>query len=336
MKSKRFLAVLKARNKEFLRDRAALAWNILFPVLIVAGFAFAFSGEPIDRYKVSLFQDEGKTQTSAIDFLDTDYVHFYQVDDLQRAVSKVERHQVDMLLDRKNKRYWTNDTSAQGYMLEKVLLGAGGNGFKRVVVTGSEIRYVDWVLPGVLGMNMMFSALFGVGYVLVRYRKNGVLKRLKATPLGAFEFLSAQVASRLMLIMAITTGVYFGTNLFVDFTMLGTYFDLFLIFTLGAASLISLGLLIASRTASEEFAGGILNLVSWPMMFLSGVWFSLEGLHPTVQAFSKIFPLTHVTTAARSIMIDGASLASVSVEILFLVVMTLVFLFIGAIRFRWE
>lgn len=335
MKTKRFLSVLVARNKEFLRDRAALAWNILFPVLIVAGFAFAFSGEPLDRYKVALYQD-GTANKSAAAFLNTNYIHFYPVKSLEQAVTSVERHQVDMLLDRERKRYWINEASPQGYMLEKVLLASGGKSFTRVAVTGSEIRYVDWVLPGVLGMNMMFSALFGVGYVIVRYRKNGVLKRLKATPLSAFEFLSAQVVSRLMLIMAVTTSVYFGTDLFVDFAMFGSYINLFLIFGLGAASLISLGLLIASRTASEEFAGGMLNLISWPMMFLSGVWFSLEGLHPVVQKISLIFPLTHVTTAARSIMIDGVGLTGVSTEILSLIGMSIAFLIIGALRFQWE
>jgi len=333
---KRFLSVLTARNKEFLRDRAALSWNILFPVLIVAGFAFAFSGEPIDRYKVALYQASANTQSAGGNFLKTEYVHFFEVSNLQSSISRVERHQVDMLLDQKQKRYWINDSSPNGYMLEKVLLSSDSSDFERVTVSGSEIRYVDWVLPGVLGMNMMFSALFGVGYVLVRYRKNGVLKRLKATPLSAFEFLSAQVASRLMLIMVITLGVYFGTDLFVDFTMLGSYVNLFLIFLLGAASLISLGLLIASRTASEEFAGGILNLVSWPMMFMSGVWFSLEGLHPIVQKISLIFPLTHVTTAAREIMIDGAPLVGVSTEIFALIGMSLTFLILGALRFRWE
>ncbi len=336
MKTKRFLSVLKARNKEFLRDRAALSWNILFPVLIVAGFAFAFSGEPLDRYKVALYQDGNNTQTSATGFLKTEYIHFYNVENLQGTISRVERHQVDMLLDRRQKRYWINDASPRGYMLEKVLLGSDGNDYERVAVTGAEIRYVDWVLPGILGMNMMFSALFGVGYVIVRYRKNGVLKRLKATPLSAFEFLSAQVISRLMLIMAVTISVYFGTDLFVDFAMFGSYFNLFLIFGLGAVSLISMGLLIASRTASEEFAGGMLNLISWPMMFLSGVWFSLEGLHPTVQKISLIFPLTHVTTAARSIMIDGVGLVGVSTEIFSLIGMSIAFLIIGALSFRWE
>lgn len=336
MKTKRFLSVLHARNKEFLRDRAALSWNILFPVLVVAGFAFAFSGEPPDRYKVALYQDGDHSQVTATGFLKTKYIHFYHVQDLQGTITRVERHQVDMLLDRRQKRYWINDASPQGYLLEKVLLGSDDNDYERVTVSGTEIRYVDWVIPGILGMNMMFSALFGVGYVIVRYRKNGVLKRLKATPLSAFEFLTAQVVSRLLLIMVITIGVYFGTDLFVDFAMFGSYLSLFLIFTLGAASLISLGLLIASRTASEEFAGGILNLVSWPMIFLSGVWFSLEGLNPVVQKISLIFPLTHITTAARSIMIDGATLASVSTEILALTGMSLVFLFVGALRFRWE
>ncbi len=82
---------------------------------------------------------------------------------------------------------------------------------------------MDWVIPGVLGMNLMFSALFGVGFVIVRYRKNGVLKRLRATPLTAFEFLSAQIASRLLMLLSVTTLVFIGTNLLVHFQMFGSY-----------------------------------------------------------------------------------------------------------------
>ncbi|KPK11734.1 MAG: ABC transporter permease [Acidithiobacillales bacterium SG8_45] len=336
MSPKRLLAVFIARNKEFLRDRSALAWNILFPVLIVGGFAIAFSGESMDVYKVALYQDNGNEQAAGQEFLKTDYIQFIETDDLARAITNVERHQVDMLLDRNTQHYWVNTTSPKGYMLERVLKGTIGNAFTRQEVTGGEIRYVDWLLPGVIGMNMMFSALFGVGYVLVRYRKNGVLKRLKATPLSAVEFLTAQVASRMLLIMSVVVVVYFGTDFFVDFAMFGSYFNLFLIFALGAISLVSLGLLIASRTASEEFAGGILNVVSWPMMFLSGVWFSLEGTATWVQKLALIFPLTHVTSAARAIMIDGASLAQLSGHITALLAMTVAFLLLGAISFKWE
>ena len=336
MKIKRLVAVFVARNKEFLRDRSALAWNILFPVLIVAGFAFAFSGNTSDQFKVALYQDAGQQQAAGGGFLKTKYVQFLPTDDLQKTITKVERHQVDMLIDRNGKRYWINTSSPKGYVLERILWSSDGDTFTRAAVSGDEIRYVDWLLPGILGMNMMFSALFGVGYVLVRYRKNGVLKRLKATPLSAVEFLAAQIGSRLIVIMSIVVIVYFGTDLFVSFAMYGSYINLFLIFALGAISLISLGLLIASRTASEEFAGGILNLVSWPMMFLSGVWFSLEGVHPWVQKLALMFPLTHVTNAARSIMIDGASLAQLSTEITTLLAMSAVFLLAGALSFKWE
>jgi ABC-type multidrug transport system permease subunit len=195
---------------------------------------------------------------------------------------------------------------------------------------------VDWLIPGVLGMNIMFSALFGVGYVIVRYRKNGVLKRLRATPLSAFEFISAQIASRLLMIVAVTVLVYVGTDLVVDFRMVGSYWLLFLILLLGALSMISVGLLIAARITSEEAANGLLNLMSWPMMLLSGVWFSLEGSHPLVQNLSLILPLTHMVEAARVVMIEGAGLTDVASQLFILSLFTLCFVFIGSKTFRWE
>lgn len=333
MNWRRLVAVLVARNREFIRDRSALAWNILFPVLIIIGFAFAFSGDSIEQFKVGV---KAAKTTPAIAFLDTRYIRFIELQDLDAAMPKVERHQLDMLLDLERQRFWVNDTSPKGYLLEKILLGAGGEGFSRAMVSGQEIRYVDWLLPGVLGMNIMFSALFGVGYVIVRYRKNGVLKRLKATPLTALEFLTAQVISRLWLIMVITILVYLGMNLMIDFSMHGSYLNLLLVLAVGTFSLISMGLVIAARTASEELAGGLLNMVSWPMMFLSGVWFSLEGLHPWVQKMALIFPLTHITEAARAIMIDGAGLVGIASHLMVLVLMSICFLFLGAYNFKWE
>jgi ABC-2 type transport system permease protein len=215
-------------------------------------------------------------------------------------------------------------------------LGMANTPFEKQVVSGRVIRYIDWVIPGILSMNMMFSALFGVGYVIVRYRKNGMLKRLKATPVTAFEYLTAQVVSRLMLIMIVTAFVFFGTNYFLHFAMYGSYFSLFFVFALGAVSMISLGLLIAARIKSEETAGGLLNMISWPMMFLSGVWFSLEGASPVMQKIAEIFPLTHVTAAARAIMVEGAGLMDVTYHIGVLVLESIVFLIIGAWAFRWD
>ncbi len=336
---KRFLALLSARNKEFIRDRSSLSWNILMPVLIVVGFAVTFTSDYSDQYKVGVVNlDTTREQDSPefVEFFNTKYIDFIQISDAESARVKVQRHQLDMLVDIGSKSYWINNESPNGYLAEKILITSGSTSLNKKTVTGKEIRYVDWVIPGILSMNMMFSALFGVGYVIVRYRKNGMLKRLKATPVSAFEFLGVQIASRLLLIMAITVFVFYSTNLFIGYAMFGSHLSLFLVFALGAISLISLSLIVSARTTSEETAGGLLNLIAWPMMFLSGVWFSLEGANPLMQDFAEILPLTHITAATRAIMIDGASLMDVSYHLVVLVGQSILFLLIGAYTFRWE
>lgn len=335
---RRFLAVLHARNLEFLRDRSTLGWNIVLPLMLVFGLAFVFSGEGRPLFKVGVLGAAGATTTEP--FLATRHVQFVPQADERAAVEKVARHQLDMLLDVREAgatRYWINSSSPRGYFLERMLGGAGdAAGYRREVVTGREVRYVDWLVPGILGMNMMFSCLFGVGYVIVRYRKSGFLKRLNASPLRAFEFLAAQVTSRLMLIMAITVVVFLGTHLVLDFYMLGAYLDLFLLTTLGAVSMISLGLLVASRVTSEELAGGLLNLLSWPMMVMSGVWFSMEGTPAALQAAAQVFPLTHLLAGARAIMLDGRDLLDIWTTVATLAGMSALFLGVGSYGFRWK
>ncbi len=334
---KRFLAILHARNMEFIRDMSSLGWNILFPLLLVLGFAVVFSGEPKPLFKVGVIGDRAAIQGPDAEFLSMKYLQFIPVDDLDKAINKVEHFQLDMLVDiRAGRTYWINADGPNGYLLERMIGGAGSNSYQRIEVKGKQIRYVDWVVPGILAMNMMFSCLFGVGYVIVRYRKNGFLKRLKATPLTPFEFLTAQMVSRLLLIQVITIAVYAGCDYFIHFQMRGSYVNLFLISLLGAVCLISLGLLVSARLASEELAGGLLNLITWPMMLLSGVWFSLEGTNPVVQKIAQFLPLTHIVDAARAIMTEGAGLVEIAPHLGVLAAMTAVFLSIGSMIFRWE
>jgi ABC-2 type transport system permease protein len=118
--------------------------------------------------------------------------------------------------------------------------------------------------------------------------------------------------------------------------MRGSYLTLFCFFTLGALSMISLSTLVAARIASEELAEGILNVLSWPMLLFSGVWFSLEGTNTTLQRAAQIFPMSHIVDGARSIMLDGATVPMLMPHILVLGGMTVVFLVIGSLFFRWN
>lgn len=331
MNLKRFLAVVKARNLEFFRDRSSLGWNLLFPILMLAGLSFIFSGDGRGVYKVGVINLPSVESS----FIETKYIDFVDYSKAEVAITKLEHHGIDLLVDFNKQTYWVNEGAPNSYLVEKIFLNEHST-YERLITTGRTIRYVDWVLPGILGMNMMFSCLFGVGYVIVRYRKNSVLKRLKATPLTAFEFVSAQLFSRLFIVMFMSSVVYIGCNIFFDFYMLGSYLDLLIIGALGAFSLITLGLLVASRSKSEELIGGLLNLTSWPMMMLSGVWFSLEGAPSAIKAFSNFLPLTHLVTGARKIITEGASLADISFHLWCLAGMCTLFLVLGSFLFSWN
>ncbi len=348
MRFKRFWIMFRARNREFFRDRAAFGWNFLFPFLIVAGFGVIFGAKTHTEYKIGLYPHETVTVNPAQTDIPGElrkmrYIRFIGIPTQAEGLDKLKHHKIDFLLKLGDPpyEYYVSEASPKGYVIEQMfkssLIPPGlRTEAQKQEIKGTAIRYLDWLFPGILAMNMMFSALWGVGYVVVRYRKNGVLKRLKVTPLSAFEYLSAQALSRIFLLMFTLVVVWLGCDFIFSFTVLGSYVDLIIVFFLGSTSLTALGLVLASRGTSEEFTTGILNFISWPMMFLSEVWFSLEGAPQWVANVSRIFPLTHILTAVRKIMHDGAGLWDVRVEITVLTLMTLGFLTLGAVMFSWN
>jgi ABC-2 type transport system permease protein len=331
---RRLATVWHARNLEFIRDRATMIFTLLVPIALVVGMSFVFGGKERPLFKVGVVGtvvDKGSDP-----FLNERFVEFVPIADPSLGIRKVTHQQIDLLLDLHNAaRYWVNTDSPKGYIIEKLLLAADA-GAHREPVTGEAVRYVDYLFPGILGMNMMFSCLFGVGYVVLRYRKSGFLKRLRATPLTAFEFLTAQVLSRLGLILFVTGVLYVGIGTIINFHRAGSGALLLLVAILGSLSMVAMGLTIAARFSSEEVVGGLLNILTWPMMLLSGVWFSLEGSPQWIQWVADIFPLTHVLDAARAIMIDGSGIADIAPHLIYLAVTAVVFLAFGAWSFRWR
>lgn len=331
---KEFLALFRARNLEFYRDRAALSWAFVFPILIIVGCAIIFS-EPDERvFTVGLHGDTESLRQ--LDALQQPYLQLVDYSDLSRGQQRIGHHQLDLLITTtETPRYWINPDSSTGLAARDTLKPVLQN-FQAAALEGRPVRYVDWVLPGVLAMNMMFAALFGVGYVIVRYRQNGVLKRLQATPLTPLQFLSAQTASRLLIVLAVTVLIFIGCDLLLDLLVLGSRWLLGLIAILGAMAMIGLGLLISSRIASEELAGGLLNVATWPMLLLSEVWFSLDTAPHWVKQLSQLMPLTHIVQAGRAVMVEGAGIAEVAPHLLTLLFMTIFFIGLAATLFRWH
>ncbi len=335
---KQFRALFKARTMEYVRDRGTFYWNLIFPVLLVLGLAFAFSGGDDKLFKVGFV---GGPDPS-VRLLGMEQVQAVPYPDAESALRRLARHQIDFFVDFTTSGYAVNEESSKGRLVRELFLAqlaaspGGAAGFSETSVVGKAPRYVDWLVPGVIGMNMLFSSLFGVGFVIVRYRKNGVLKRFKATPVAALNFVSAQAASRLVIVLLTSAFVFAGTNAVLRFMMRGSYLNLLLLTVLGILCMISLGLVFASRMRSEEMANGVLNIVTFPMLALSGVFFSLEGSPAILRTVSRAFPLTHFIEGARAIMLDGAGLAAVAPNMAVLAGLTVVFLAIAAALFQWE
>src|SRR3990172_78506 len=325
-----------ARSKEFYRDRGTLIWAFIFPVCIIAAIGFAFSSDEKGIFRTGVVNPAGDLNQAA-KYLAAPWVKRIEYPDRGQALDRMRYQQLDLLLDGSEPGvYWINDLSVQSRTAEKLLLADTVGTMERRTLSGRRVRYVDWVIPGVLGMNIMFGCLFGIGYVIVRYRKNGVLKRLQVTPVTRLQFVTAQVLSRLVIMLVSAAVVYIGCDFFLDFVMLGNYLDLFLIAFLGSFSMIALALIVAARTASEELANGILNLFTFPMLLLSEVWFSMDEAPEWLTVFADLLPMTHMVQGARDIMIEGGGLAGVSGHLWILGLMSVVFLVAAATLFRWN
>ena len=173
-------------------------------------------------------------------------------------------------------------------------------------------RYIDFLIPGLLGMNLMNSGMWGIGFALVDMRQRKLLKRFVATPMRRSDFLFALLGSRLLL-MVIEIALLLGFGvLFFHMRVLGSVLAIVLLGTIGALTFGGLGLLAASRAQKIESISGLINVVMMPMWIFSGVFFSYERFPSVVQPFIKALPLTALNDALRATILEGASLAAQS------------------------
>ena len=204
--------------------------------------------------------------------------------------------------------------------------------------TSSEpgARYIDFLIPGLLGMNLMNSGMWGIGFALVEMRQRKLLKRFVATPMRRGDFLMALTSSRLVL-MIIELGLLLGFGILVfHMRVAGSLLAILLISALGAISFGGLGLLTASRAQKIESVSGLINLVMMPMWIFSGVFFSYERFPQLAQPFIKALPLTALNDALRAIILQGASLRSQGLQILVLVIWGGLSFLLALKWFRWS
>jgi ABC-2 type transport system permease protein len=237
---------------------------------------------------------------------------------------------------------------AQGLLQQAVgqaLFAPGGGGAPGGVFDAPPVRfesvqsrdlgYIDFLVPGIVGMTVMQLGLFGVAFGFVHLKRTGALRRLFATPTSPAYFLGAQVASRLI-IAVVQVAILFGIGIWFGLQMFGDYLTLAAVVFLGSVIFLAVGFAIAGWAKNEDQAAPVANLISLPMMFLSGVFFPRDAMPDFLAGITQYMPLTYVNEALRAVVNDGAGVASLGPQLLGMGVWAIV-TFVLAIRlFNWE
>ena len=335
------------RFREFIREPEAVFWTFIFPILLAAGLGIAFRQRGPDQVQIGVVSSAAGS-AAVIQSLTKDFTLVVTAYDDSAAALALRTGKVALLVvpgSAKDSVHYVYDRGRSDAVNARVLvdravqIGAGRVDPVRVsdtYVTEAGSRYIDFLIPGLLGMNLMGSSIWGLGFAIVTARSKKLLKRLMATPMSRAQYLLSFLCSRLVfLILEVVTLLGFGHWAF-GVPLRGSLATLFLICLLGAVSFGGLGLLTASRARTTEAVSGIMNFIMLPMWIFSGVFFSSANFPHVVQPYIKLLPLTAVNDALRANMLEGASFATVTPELLVILVWGVVTFFAALRLFRWR
>jgi ABC-2 type transport system permease protein len=300
------------RSREFLREPEALFWVFVFPILLAAGLGIAFRNRPADVLKIAAVTPAMARSLSHEKLLDVQELPTQTAEEALRTgkVALLAEPGPDGTVVYRYDEANPDGRTARILADRAVQRAAGrvdpvGTADRLIREPGS--RYIDFLVPGLLGMNLMGSAIWGLGFAIVDARRKKLMKRLIATPMPRRYYLLSFVLSRLSLLV-IEVGALLGFGALVFHVPLrGSLFVLATLCVLGSLSFSALGLLIASRVRTLEAASGLMNLVMMPMWICSGVFFSAERFPDAVQPVITALPLTAMVDALRANMLQGAS-----------------------------
>ncbi len=314
--------LLMARMRELKREPEVVFWVFVFPLLLALGLGIAFRSKPAAAASVAVVNSpNGERPVSALLQPSQQGAFHVQVLEREAALNAFRLGKLDLVVEPQSDggyKYFYDPARPESVLARARVDDAlqSGAGRKDVIPTqsaaSSEVgsRYIDFLIPGLLGMNLMNSGMWGVGFALVDMRQRKLLKRFVGTPMRRSDFLLAITSSRLVL-MIIEVGLLLSFGiLFFHMRVLGAFWSIALLASLGAVAFGGIGLLTASRAQKIESVSGLINLVMMPMWIFSGVFFSYERFPAVAQPFIKLLPLTALNDALRATILEGAPLLS--------------------------
>ena len=340
-----FAHLLMARMKELRREPEVIFWVFIFPLLLALGLGIAFRNKPADVTRIAIVAGPGAEHAMSLLEQKKSSIRAEVLDE-SLALQGFRLGKYDLVVEPEGNggfRYQYDPARPESVLsrveVDAALQAAAGrkDPLPTSTVTSTEpgSRYIDFLIPGLLGMNLMNSGMWGIGFALVDMRQRRLLKRFVATPMRRSDFLMALTSRRLVL-MIIEVALLLGFGVLVfHMRVLGSILTILLLGAIGAVAFGGLGLLTASRAQKIESVSGLINLVMMPMWIFSGVFFSYERFPAIVHPLIRALPLTALNDALRATILQGASLASQSGRLLVLVLWGGISFALALRWFRW-
>ena len=330
------------RMRTFYREPEAIFWTYGFPLILTILLGIAFRNRQPATIEVGI--EAGPAAQEVKSRLEQAQGFQVRIDDSQKCAEHLRLGKVAIVVKPGDTLEYVYDPTRPDSTLARAKLDdALQRAFGRrdarpvtdVQLTTPGARYIDFLIPGLLGMNLMGGGLWGVGFVVTDMRVRKLLRRLIATPMRRGHFLMSLVGGRLVFTLPEMIFLLGAGMIFFDVRVQGRWVSIFVVALIGAVSFAGLGLLVASRAQKIETISGLMNLVMLPMWLFSGIFFSSEKFPEAFQPFIKALPLTQLIDALRAVILEGAPLFDQSLRLLSLIAWGGVSFLLALRIFRW-
>lgn len=378
-----FFSMVVANFKMTVRNRQALFWLFVFPILLMSLLGIVFGGANNQTAKIGIVvADEGRTAKSIYESFSA--IEAFNVKKLNRAeaLSRLKagdldavlvmeknfakgievnprqirhgissKHLVDnQLKPAKIQLYYDPSSTLTSQAVRSAVNTVLGEinqkmsntpefiSFDSHSVRSNDLNYIDFLVPGIIAMTLMNSALFGLGGTVVNYRERGILRRLKVTPQPLTGFIAAQISNQLIFSILRAALLILVARLFFGVAVIGDFFSLLIVIIIGSLTFVTIAFSVASFAPTRETADTLSNIISLPMMFLGGVFFPVESAPKWIQPVINVLPLKYLGDAMRDVMVRGESILAVGVrsDLYILLSVTLVFFVLSIRLWKWE
>jgi ABC-2 type transport system permease protein len=346
-----FIAMVLANLKMTIRNKQALFWNLAFPAIFILMFGAVFGNGGLDQFTVGITGGSSEFRSAVTDAMkgtDAFDVHEGTTDEELDALEQDDRSVVLVFPEEGSEQPVEMYSSEAGGPTGQIATGAtrsivmevagseSGISIEQKQISTLNASYIDWFIPGILGMSLMNSGIIGIATAFVSFREKGILRRIKVTPFALWKFILARIVAALVLSLA-TSGILIGLGWMIwDLTIRGNALLILLSLIVVSMSMLAIGYAIAAVSRNTETAASYANMITFPMMFLSGVFFPLGSMPSWLQPLINIMPLKYGVEALRQPMLYGKGMGAIWQDLIILAAIFVVCMAFAIRFFKWD